>query len=80
MKMTLAATLVYIVIAAVLTTVVLFQEGKDPRDSAIMGGSNDTFFGKNKAHTLEGFMTKLTSVFAVLFFILSIVLSLSFIK
>ena len=78
--MTLAATLVYIVVAAVLTAVVLLQEGKDPRDSAIMGGSTDTFFGKNKAHTLEGLMTKLTSVFAVLFFILSIVLSLSFIK
>lgn len=78
--MTLAATLVYIVVALVLTAVVLFQEGKDPRDSAIMGGSNDTFFGKNKAHTLEGLMTKLTSAFAIIFFVLSIVLSLSFFK
>ena len=78
--MTLAFTLVYLVIALVLTAVVLFQEGKDPRDSAIMGGSSDTFFGKNKAHTLEGFMEKLTSVFAVLFFVLSIVLSLNILK
>ncbi len=78
--MKLAATLVYLVIALVLTVVVLLQEGKDPRDSAIMGGSSDTFFGKNKAHTMEGFMEKLTSVFAILFFVLSIVLSLNIFK
>ncbi len=76
--MKLAATLVYIIIAVVLTVIVLLQEGKDPRDAAIMGGSSETFFGKNKAHTMEGFMEKLTSVFAVLFFVLSIVLSLIF--
>ncbi len=78
--MKLAITLVYIAIALVLTVVVFFQEGKDPRDSAIMGGSSETFFGKNKAHTLEGLMEKLTSVFAVLFFVLSIVLSLNILK
>lgn len=78
--MKLAITLVYLVIAIVLTVVVLFQEGKDPRDSAIMGGSSETFFGKNKAHTKEGMMEKLTSVFAVLFFVLSIVLSLNLLK
>lgn len=78
--MNLALTLLYLVIAVVLTVVVLFQEGKDPRDSAIMGGSSDTFFGKNKAHTMEGLMEKLTSIFAVVFFILSIVLSLNILK
>ncbi len=78
--MKLALTLVYLVIAIVLTVVVLLQEGKDPRESAVMGGSADTFFGKNKAHTMEGMMEKLTSVFAILFFILSIVLSLNFLK
>lgn len=78
--MKLALTLVYLAIAIVLTVVVLLQEGKDPRESAVMGGTSDTFFGKNKAHTLEGMMEKLTSVFAVLFFVLSIVLSLNFFK
>ncbi len=78
--MNLAVTLIYLVVAVVLTVIVLFQEGKDPRDSAIMGGSSDTFFGKNKAHTMEGMMEKLTSVFAVVFFLLSIVLSLNILK
>ena len=75
--MKLAATIVYLLIALVLTVVVLLQEGKDPRDSAIMGGTSETFFGKNKAHTMEGFMEKLTSICAVLFFVLSIVLCLN---
>ena len=78
--MKLAVTLVYLVMAAALTAVVLFQEGKDPRQSAVMGGSSETFFSKNKAHTREGMMEKLTSVLAVLFFIFSIVLSLNFFK
>ena len=78
--MKLAITLLYLVVALVLTVIVLFQEGKDPRESAIMGGSTDTFFGKNKAHTREGLMERLTSIFAVVFFIFSIVLSLSFLK
>ncbi len=78
--MKLAITLVYIAIAVVLTVVVLFQEGKDPRESAIMGGSSENFFGKNKAHTKEGMMERLTSVFAVLFFVFSIVLSLNILK
>ncbi len=78
--MKLAVTLVYLVLAAVLTAVVLLQEGKDPRDAAIMGGSSETFFSKNKAHTREGMMEKLTSVLAVIFFIFSVVLSLNIFK
>lgn len=78
--MRLAVTLVYLVMAAVLTAVVLLQEGKDPRDAAIMGNSSETFFSKNKAHTREGMMEKLTSILAVLFFVFSIVLSLNIFK
>ena len=78
--MKLAFTIVYIVIALILTVVVLFQKGKDPRESAVMGGSGDTFFSKNKSKTREGFLEKLTSVFAVVFIVLSVVLSLNVIK
>ena len=76
--MKLAFTIVYIVIALLLTVIVLFQKGKDPRSSAVMGGSGDTFFSKNKSNTRDGLLEKLTAVFAVLFIILSVVLSLKF--
>ena len=79
--MKLAFTIVYIIIALVLTVVVLFQKGKDPREAAsVMGSSGDSFFSKNKANTREGMLEKLTTVMAVLFIILSVVLSLDILK
>lgn len=79
--MRLGFTIGYIVVALILTVVVLFQKGKDPREaSAVMGSSGDTFFSKNKSKTREGLLEKLTSVFAVLFIVLSVVLSLNVIK
>ncbi len=79
--MRLAFTVVYIIIALVLTVVVLFQKGKDPREAnAIMGSSGESFFSKNKSNTREGMLEKLTTVMAILFIILSVVLSLNVLK
>ena len=79
--MKLAITIIYIVIALLLTVVVLFQKGKDPRSAgSVMGGSADTFFSKNKANTREGLLEKLTAILAVLFIIFSVVLSLGVLK
>ena len=79
--MKLAITIAYIVIALLLTIIVLFQKGKDPRSAgSVLGGSNETFFSKNKSNTREGLLEKLTAVFAVLFIALSVVISLGIIK
>ena len=79
--MKLAFTIVYIVVALILTGVVLFQKGKDPREaSSVMGDSGESFFSKNKSNTREGLLEKLTTIFAVLFIVLSVVLSLGWIK
>ena len=78
--MKLGFTIAYIVVALVLTVVVLFQKGKDPRESAVMGGSSDSFFSKNKSNTRDGLLEKVTTVFAIIFVILSVVLSLKFFK
>lgn len=79
--MRLGFTIGYIVIALVLTVVVLFQKGKDPREaSAVMGSSGESFFSKNKSKTREGLLEKLTAIFAVLFIVLSVVLSIGIIK
>ncbi len=79
--MKLAFTIVYIVVALLLTVIVLFQKGKDPRSAgAVMGNSGDTFFSKNKSNTREGMLEKLTAVFAILFIILSVVLTLDLFK
>ncbi len=79
--MKLGLTIAYIVVALVLTIVVLFQKGKDPREAnAVMGNTGETFFSKNKANTREGLLEKLTSVLAVVFIILSVALSLPWFK
>ena len=79
--MKLAMTIIYILVALLLTVVVLFQKGKDPRSaSSVMGGSGETFFSKNKSKTREGMFEKLTAIFAVLFIVLSVLLSLDIIK
>lgn len=78
--MQMALTITYIVVALLLTVIVLFQKGKDQGAIAITGGSGDTFFSKNKSNTREALLEKLTAVFAVLFIILSVVLSLGIVK
>jgi len=78
--MKLAVTIAYIVVALLLTVVVLFQKGKDPRASAVMGGSGETFFSKNKSSTREGVLEKLTALLAVIFVVLSVVISLGVVK
>lgn len=78
--MKLAFTIIYIVVALLLTVIVLFQKGKDPRSSAVMGGSGESFFSKNRSNTREALLEKLTAVLAVAFIILSVLLSLNLFK
>jgi preprotein translocase subunit SecG len=59
-----------------LTLIVLAQSGKGEGLSAALGGSAETFFGKNKGRSLDAKLQKLTVVFAVVFFLLTGVLAL----
>ncbi len=72
--MNILLTIIYIAVAVLLTVIVLFQQGKDPREaSAVMGGSG-SFFSKNKSASKEAKLEKLTAVAAVLFVVFSIVM------
>lgn len=71
-----ALTIVHVLLSVLLVVVVLFQSGKTAGLSGSIGGGAETFFGKNKARTLDGILAKLTSIFAVLFIVTSFVLSL----
>ncbi len=75
----LVCTIVHIIVTIGLIVTVLLQDGKDAGMSgAIAGSSSDTFFGKNKGRTLNGMLEKLTSIIAVLFIVLSVVLAVVF--
>ena len=55
------------------------QEGKSAGLGAIAGAA-ETYWGQNKGRSMEGGLVKLTKILAAVFFILSLVLSMSFLK
>ncbi|MBE7053229.1 MAG: preprotein translocase subunit SecG [Ruminococcaceae bacterium] len=69
-------TVVQIILAIVLIAVVLLQSGKQAGLSGSIAGGAETFFGKNKARTLDGMLSRLTTIVAILFIITSFVLAL----
>ena len=68
--------IVYFILCIGLISVVLLQKGKAAGLSGAIGGAAETYWGKNKARSMEGKLEKLTRLGAVLFIVLSIVLSL----
>ena len=78
--MQIALTIVQIVITVALIITVLMQSGKTQGLSGSIAGGAETFFGKNKGRTIDGILSKVTSVLAVLFVISSIALSIVMMK
>lgn len=70
-------TVIFAIDCIALTVVVLMQEGKQQGLGAIAGAA-DTYWGKNKGRSMEGGLVKATTLMAVLFFVLAIVLNLNF--
>lgn len=73
----LIITIVFIIVCVALSALVLMQEGKSAGLGSI-GGLAETYWGKNKGRSKEGMMIRITAVLSVLFFLLSLVLNLSF--
>lgn len=69
-------TVVHVILSVILVAIVLFQSGAQQGLSGSIAGGAETFFGKNKARTLDGILAKCTTVVATLFVVTSIVLSL----
>jgi len=72
-------TIIYIIDCVALAAIVLMQEGKSAGLGAIAGAA-DTYWGQNKGRSMEGGLVKATKILAVIFFVLSLVLSMSFLK
>jgi len=68
--------ILFIIDCLVLTVVVLLQEGKSQGLGAIAGAA-ESYWGKNKSRSMEGFLVKFTRVLAVLFMLLAIALNLN---
>ena len=68
----------YILVCVVLTVIVLMQEGKNAGLSGSISGAAETYWGKNKARSMEGKLVILTRVLVAVFIILSVVLNMPF--
>ncbi len=70
-------TVLYVLDCVGLIIVVLMQEGKQQGLGSVAGMA-DTYWGKNKGRSMEGGLVKATTLMAVLFFVLAIVLNMNF--
>jgi len=64
-----------ILVSIALVMLVIFQEGNSKGLGAISGGA-DTFFGKSKGRTIDALLKRLTSILALVFAVLTVVLYL----
>ncbi|PKM96378.1 MAG: preprotein translocase subunit SecG [Firmicutes bacterium HGW-Firmicutes-1] len=68
--------IVYFLDCVALVGIVLLQQGKVTGLSGVIGGAGESYWGKNKARSMEGGLHKATVAIAVLFMILSVALNL----
>ncbi len=73
--MEIALKIVLVIFSLGLIAVVLLQKGKSAGLSGAITGGAEHLFGKTKARGLDLFLQRLTIVFAVGFFILSLVVT-----
>ncbi|MDD5603471.1 MAG: preprotein translocase subunit SecG [Eubacteriales bacterium] len=66
----------HILFAVSIIVIVLLQSGKQAGLSGSIAGGAETFFGKNKARTIDAKLSKFTTFAAVFFLITSIALQL----
>lgn len=70
------ATAFLVIFEIFLIAVVLLQSGRSAGLSGAIGGASETFFGKNKAKSMEGKLELWTKISAGAFIVLAIVLSM----
>ncbi len=57
---------VLIIMSIAIIIVIILQEGNQQGVGVVTGGA-DTFFSKNKARSIDAFLSRWTKVFAVIF-------------
>lgn len=66
--------IVLLVMAVFLVVAILMQHGKDKQLSGTIAGGAETFFGKSKASTMDKMLSKVTTIVAIVFAVLVLVM------
>lgn len=72
--LTIILTVLDVLVAIALIVIVIMQEGNQKGLGAISGGA-DTFYGKNKGRSTDVLLKKVTTMLAVAFMVLSLILN-----
>lgn len=65
-----------LVLAIAVIAVVLFQEGHQQNSATITGDQSETFLKKHKSRSIDAFLERWTSVIAISFFVLVILVNM----
>ena len=74
MRMQNILNVIHILISISIVVLVLSQQGKQPGMSGAIAGGAETFFGKNKARTVDAILKRITAGLAISFLVTSIIL------
>ena len=67
---------IYVIVCIALISIVLLQQGKAAGLSGAIAGAGESYWGKNKARSMEGGLHKVTIALAVAFILLSMVMNI----
>ena len=72
--MAIVISILLFIICIALAGIVLLQQGKSAGLSGAISGAAESYFGKNKARTMEGKFERITKILATCFIVLTLVL------
>ena len=72
--MAIVISILLFIICIALAGIVLLQQGKSAGLSRAISGAAESYFGKNKARTMEGKFERITKILATCFIILALIL------
>ncbi len=70
-----ALTIVFILVAIALAVLVLKQEGKENGFTGSLTGTVDSYWSRNKKHSKEAVIQRVTAILGALFIIIAALLS-----
>ena len=69
------SAIVLIIACVFIIIVVLMQDTKTQMSQTISGNTGDNYFGKNSGRTKEAMLNKATTVAAIVFFVLAVLVN-----
>lgn len=68
-------TIIFCVVCVSLIVIILLQSSRNAGLSGTVSGMGETYWGKNKANSIEGKLEKYTKLLGAVFIILAIILN-----